>query len=68
MLMRFKESPEPHGLPDCFDDKIMHATVRMGKTTLVASDGRCEGKQDFEGFVLSLTVLNETEPNEALLH
>src|SRR5436309_10962855 len=61
MLTRFKESPEPHGLPDCFDDKIMHATVRIGKTTLMASDGQCEGNQDFEGFALSITVPNETE-------
>ena len=39
----------------------MHATVRIGKTTLMASDGQCEGKQDFEGFALSITVPNETE-------
>ena len=61
MLTRFKESPEPHGLPDCFDNKIMHATVRIGKTTLMASDGQCEGNQDFEGFALSITLPNETE-------
>ena len=30
-------------------------------TTLMASDGRCEGKQDFEGFALSITVPNEAE-------
>jgi PhnB protein len=46
MLKRFKESPEPHGLPDCFDNKIMHAIIRIGKTTLMASDGQCEGNQD----------------------
>ena len=48
-------------LPDCFDNKIMHATARIGKTTLMASDGQCEGNQDFEGFALSITVPNETE-------
>ena len=56
MLMRFKESPEPHKLPDCFDDKIMHASVRIGKTTLMVSDGQCEGDQNFDGFSLSMTV------------
>jgi PhnB protein len=61
MLTRFKESPEPHGLPAFFDDKIMHATVRIGKTTLMASDGQCEGNQDFDGFALSITVTNEAE-------
>jgi PhnB protein len=60
-LMRFKESPEPHGLPDCFDDKIMHASVRIGKTTLMVSDGQCEGDQNFDGFSLSMTVPNVAE-------
>src|SRR6266480_347788 len=58
---RVSRRARPHGLPDCFDDKIMHATVRIGKTTLMASDGQCEGNQDFEGFALSITVPNETE-------
>jgi PhnB protein len=32
-LRRFKEAPEPvPNLPDCFDDKVMHATVRMGES------------------------------------
>jgi PhnB protein len=61
MLTRFKESPEPHGLPDCFDDKVMHATVRIGKTTLMASDGQCEGNQNFDGFSLSITLPDEGE-------
>jgi PhnB protein len=61
MLRRFKGSPEPHGLPDCFDDKVMHATVRIGKSTLMVSDGQCEGDQNFDGFSLSITVPDEAE-------
>ncbi len=61
MLSRFKEAPEPQGLPDCFDDKIMHVSFRIGETILMASDGRCEGQQEFEGFSLSLTVPDEAE-------
>ncbi len=61
MLTRFKESPEPHGLPDCFENKVMHATVRIGKTTLMASDGQCDGDQNFDGFSLSITVPDEAE-------
>jgi PhnB protein len=62
MLMRFKESPEPPpGLPDCFDEKIMHASVRIGKTTLMASDGMCDGPPNFEGISLSITVPDEAE-------
>src|SRR6476619_3726797 len=67
MLTRFKESPEPHGLPDCFDDKITRATVRIGKTTLMASDGQCEGKQDFEGFTSRLRCLTRPRPSVSLL-
>lgn len=62
MLMRFKESPEPTpGLPECFEDKIMHASFRVGETTLMASDGRCDGPANFDGFSLSITVSDETE-------
>ncbi len=58
-LMRYKESPEPasHGNPD----KVMHATLRIGKTIVQVSDGRCLGAARFEGFALSLTVESESE-------
>lgn len=61
-MRRFKESPEPvPGLPDCFNDKIMHATVRIGESLWMASDGQCEGNPSFEGFSLSITVPDESE-------
>jgi PhnB protein len=62
MLMRFKESPEPQpGLPDCFEDKVMHVSFRIGDTVVMASDGQCEGDPHFEGFSLSITVSDEAE-------
>ena len=64
MLMRFKDSPEPHepGLvPAGAEDKVMHTSFRIGETTVMASDGQCLGQQSFQGFSLSLTVPNETE-------
>jgi PhnB protein len=62
MEARFKDAPEPQpGLPECFEDKIMHATLRIGDTLLLASDGRCEGPSTFEGFSLSIAVVDETE-------
>lgn len=61
MLMRYKESPDPTGLPECFEDKVMHASFRVGETTLMASDGRCEGTANFDGFSLSITVPDESE-------
>jgi PhnB protein len=38
-LMRFKESPDPDMCPAGAEDKVMHATVRIGNTTIMASDG-----------------------------
>ncbi|MGD0745964.1 MAG: VOC family protein [Verrucomicrobiota bacterium] len=64
MMMRFKDSPEPPppGLhPPGSENKIMHANFRIGETTVMASDGRCTGKPDFQGFSLSLTVATEAE-------
>jgi PhnB protein len=61
MLMRFKDSPEPNSCAPGTENKVMHASLQIGDTTLMASDGRCQGKPAFEGFSLSLTVLDETE-------
>lgn len=56
MLMRFKDNPDPAGCAPGAEDKVMHASVRIGDSTILASDGRCEGKPSFQGFSLSLTV------------
>jgi PhnB protein len=61
MLMRFKESPDPGMVAPGTGDKVMHASFRIGETTVLASDGRCEGRPSFQGFALSLTVPNESE-------
>ena len=56
MLMRYKESPEPAQAPAGSDNKIMHAAFRIGETTVMASDGYCKGKPNFQGFSLSITA------------
>jgi len=64
MLMRFKDSPEPPDpgmVPPGSGDKVMHASFRIGDTTVLASDGRCATQPSFQGFSLSLTVPNEAE-------
>lgn len=64
MLMRFKDSPEPPQpgmVPPGAENKIMHVSFRVGDVTVMASDGRCTGQNNFEGFSLSLTVPNEAE-------
>lgn len=63
-LMRFKESPEPPrpGMcPPGSEDKVMHASLRIGETTVMASDGRCNGKPSFQGFSLSLSAKDAAE-------
>lgn len=64
MLMRFSENPEPEAMRRTApgtENKVMHAQFRVGETTVLASDGRCQGQPSFQGFALSLTVANETE-------
>jgi PhnB protein len=64
MLMRFKDSPEPPQpgmIPPGSEDKVMHTSLRIGDTMVMASDGRCEGSTSFQGFSLSLTVADEAE-------
>jgi PhnB protein len=34
----------------------MHMQMRIGESTVLASDGHCAGKAKFDGFALSLTV------------
>jgi PhnB protein len=64
MLVRFKDSPEPPQPGMCplgSDDKVMHASFRIGDTAVMASDGPCQGRPSFQGFSLSLTVPEEAE-------
>lgn len=64
MLKRFKESPEPHKpgmVPPGAEDKVMHMQFRIGETVVMASDGRCMGQPNFQGFSLSLTVSTDAE-------
>jgi PhnB protein len=60
-LMRFKDSPQKPTFGSASPDKVMHASVRIGDTTLMASDGRCTGQPTFQGFSLSVTARNEAE-------
>jgi PhnB protein len=59
MLMRYKDSPEPPQpgmIPPGSEGKVMHSSLRIGETTVMASDGLCSGKANFGGISLSLTA------------
>jgi PhnB protein len=61
MLMRFKESPDPGMCLPGAGEKVMHANLRIGDTSVMVSDGRCEGPPSFQGFALSLAMTDEAE-------
>ncbi len=64
MIMRFREAPDsppPGTVPDGWEDKIMHASFRIGGSLVMASDG-CESAPAFSGFSLSLSA---STPDEA---
>lgn len=60
-LMRFKEGPDNAMCAPGSGEKVMHATFRIGESEVMASDGRCQGKPNFEGFALSISVPTEAE-------
>ena len=63
-LMRWNEAPEPQDasmVPPGSERKIMHASFRVGETEVLASDGHCQGKPNFQGFSLTIQVANEAE-------
>src|SRR6185369_3179311 len=60
-LTRFKDSPDPSMCAPGAGDKVMHASFRIGESTVMASDGRCSGQPNFQGFALSLTVRGPEE-------
>ena len=63
MLMRFKDAP-PEARQGCApgsENKVMHSCFKLGDQRVMASDGRNEGKPNFQGFALSLAAKDEAE-------
>jgi len=64
MVMRYRDSPElpsPGMAPTGMEDKVMHASFRIGDSIIMASDD-CTGNQTtFQGIQLSLTVADSIE-------
>lgn len=67
MAMRFSESPEPmpEGMvPPGFENKIMHASIMIGESRIMLSDG-CGDATEYTGFSLSISVATEAEADAA---
>ena len=68
MMMHFKDSPDPMppgAIAPGFENKVMHATFRIGGTTLMASDGCGAEASSFAGFSLSLALPTASEVDRA---
>lgn len=66
-LMRFKDSPEPQPpgmLPPGSENKVMHASFRIGDTTVMASDGMCGGTSSFGGISLSVAAQDDARAEQ----
>jgi PhnB protein len=65
-LMRYKESPDQENIPPrASAEKVMHASLAIGQSTIMMSDGQCSGKPAFNGVSLALTVSDEAEAQRA---
>lgn len=63
MVMRYNESPEPPppgAVPEGYENKVMHASFRVGESLVMASDG-CGEAPGFQGFSLSIAVETEAQ-------
>lgn len=64
MLMRYGDNPEPPPpgfLPPGSESKVMHATLKIGASVIMASDGMCSGQTGFNGFKLSYAAADAAE-------
>jgi PhnB protein len=64
MMMRFKDSPEQSMCAPGAENKVMHCSLKIGDTTVMASDGRNTGKPDFKGISLSLNARDEAHADQ----
>jgi PhnB protein len=60
-LMRCKDTPDPGMIKPGLEDKVLHSSFRVGDSTVMASDGHCQGKPEFRGVSLTLIVPEEAE-------
>jgi PhnB protein len=64
MLMRFKDSPEQPAVGMCppgSENKVMHASLKIGDSNVMASDCHGQGKPEFKGISLSISAANDAQ-------
>jgi PhnB protein len=61
MIMKFGEAPDKSMITPGSENKVMHASVKIGDSIVMASDGWNKGKTTFEGISLALTAKDDGE-------
>ncbi|HEX9074045.1 MAG TPA: VOC family protein [Pseudolabrys sp.] len=61
MLMRWKDSPDKSMCSLGNENKVMHASLKIGETRVMVSDGRNTGNPEFKGFALSVNAKDEAD-------
>src|SRR6476661_6015868 len=59
MVMRWKDSPDKSMCTPGNENKVMHASLTIGETRVMASDGRNTGNPKFDGFALSVNAKDD---------
>jgi PhnB protein len=62
-FIRFRDSPEPNNgmIPPGSENKIMHASFRVGDSRINCSDGMCHGKAVFQGVSIVIETKTDAE-------
>lgn len=63
-LMRWKDNPDQSACTPQNANKVMHVSVKIGDVSVLASDGRSEGKPEFKGFALTISAKTEGEADK----
>jgi PhnB protein len=61
MLMRFSEAPKEANCTPSSMNKVMHAALSVGNSTIMLSDGNNKDNPTFTGISLTITAKDEAE-------
>lgn len=64
MLMRFSDAPKEANCAPSSMDKVMHAALSVGDSTIMLSDGDNKGKPTFTGISLTITAKDEADADK----
>lgn len=65
MKAYFRDAPDQAMVQPDSRDKVMHAAVKIGENTLLASDGCCDGTAaNFSGFSIALTADSKAQAEQ----